>query len=207
MSARVYGLTGQTGAGKSTVCRILGDEGFSVIDCDALTRRVQSPNTPCVAALAAAFGQEILLEGGALNRKKLAHMAFGDEKSLQKLNRTVYPYIMAELKLCIKALSHGQTNGIVLDAPTLFQSGADALCDEVIAVVAPKAQRLARIVARDGLTEQEALARMASQPEDAFYTVRARYVIENSATPEALCEKARGVAQKIRENKAGEVVP
>ena len=197
MSARVIGLTGQTGAGKTTVCRVLAEAGFSIINCDALTREVQSPGSPCVAALAAAFGRDILLADGALNRKALASRAFGDESSLRRLNETVYPYILAELEHRIKLLSRGHTNGIVLDAPTLLESGADALCNEVIAVLAPKRIRLARIMERDGLAEQQARARMAAQHEDLFYTRRAAHILYNGGGVDELEQKARALAEKL----------
>lgn len=207
MSARVFGLTGQTGAGKTTVCQALADEGFSIINCDALTREVQSPHSPCVQALAAAFGREVVLQDGALDRKAVAARAFADEASLEKLNRTVYPYIMAELKNRIKQLSCGNTKGIVLDAPTLLESGADALCEAVIAVLAPESKRLARIMARDAIDEPAARARMAAQRDDAFYTARAQYVLVNDGTPETLAERTQGVAQVLLQQTKGEVLP
>lgn len=194
--ARVIGLTGQTGAGKTTVSGALAQKGLDIINCDLLARQVTERGTPCLSALAARF-DGILNPDGSLNRKKLGGIVFCDKVELAALDEIIYPYIKAEVQNRINKLWAGNSKGIVLDAPTLFESGADGLCDEVVAVVAPPAVRRARIMRRDGIGGAAAEARMASQRGDEFYTARSRYVLRNTGTEAELLTRARALADEL----------
>lgn len=175
----VIGLTGQTGAGKSSVSKIIRSQGVSVIDCDVLAREVVANEKGCLADLALEFSILILNMDGTLNRKKLAEIVFGDPKKLERLNALIFPYIRDYLKERVERLEAQGEQLVVLDAPTLFESGIDADCDSVISVIAPEAQRLNRIVVRDHLTDEEARRRILAQHNDAFYTSRSQIVIVN----------------------------
>ena len=175
----VIGLTGQTGAGKSSVSKIIRSQGISVIDCDVLAREVVANEKGCLADLALEFSILILNMDGTLNRKKLAELVFGDLKKLERLNALIFPYIRDYLKERVEQLEAQGEQLVVLDAPTLFESGIDADCDSVISVIAPEAQRLNRIVVRDHLTDEEARRRISAQHNDAFYTSRSQIVIVN----------------------------
>ncbi|MFV0497590.1 MAG: dephospho-CoA kinase [Candidatus Fimivivens sp.] len=175
----VIGLTGQTGAGKSSVSEIIGAQGIPVIDCDAAAREVVADEKGCLADIALEFSISILNMDGTLNRKKLAEIAFGDPKKLERLNALIFPYIRSYLKDRIRQLQAQGEWAVVLDAPTLFESGFDADCDAVVAVIAPEGLRLNRIVVRDHLTDEEARRRIAAQHNDAYYTARAQFVIVN----------------------------
>lgn len=183
----VLGLTGQTGAGKSTVCRMLqSEQGVCVVDADRIAREVVTSGTDCLAELVLHFSIIILNEDGTLNRKKLAEIVFNDRSQLKELNKITFPYILQGIR---EKIDEGRRSGcdiVILDAPLLFESRADSLCDRILAVVAPAELRKQRIMARDSLSQQEAEARMGSQHEDDFYTDRAQHIIRNDGDSTAL---------------------
>ncbi len=182
----VIGLTGQTGAGKSSVSKIIRSQGITVIDCDAVSREVVANEKGCLADMALEFSIAILNMDGTLNRKRLAEIVFGDSKKLERLNALIFPYIRSYLKDKLELLEAQGERVVVLDAPTLFESGIDADCDSVISVIAPEALRLNRIVVRDHLTDEEARRRIAAQHKDSFYTTRSQIVIINDKDEQEL---------------------
>lgn len=195
----VVGLTGQTGAGKSTVSSIWKVvPGVRVIDADRVARQVTEEETHLLADLALEFSTAILTAEGTLNRKKLGEQVFGDRRKLRRLNAIIFPYILTRLREEIAALEGAGVPLIILDAPTLFESGANELCHRVVSVIAPAELRLERILARDGISREEALDRMASQHVDEYYTGRSQYVIENAGDGEALATRAKGVLEALK---------
>lgn len=178
-SSLVIGLTGQTGAGKSTVSAFLREQGYPVIDADIVARQVVQKGSACLMELVAVFGGDILDAEGNLNRKKLGAMVFADREQRMKLNDTIFPYIKQAIVAEISTLKQRGETMIVLDAPTLFESGSERFCDKIASVIASESTRLARILARDALTQEEAHNRMASQQPDEFYTSRSDAVLRN----------------------------
>ena len=176
------GLTGPTGSGKSTVTALMRQwGGVEILDAAAIAHKVMESDA-CKAALAAAFSPAVLTPAGALDRRALAAVVFGSPASLRRLGEISYPPILAECKKRMEEASRVRgARACVLDAPTLFESGGDALCDVLVSVVTPRAIRLQRILQRDGITVEAAEARMKNQHEDFFYTYRAHFVIENSS--------------------------
>ncbi len=168
------GLTGPTGSGKSTAALIARKLGWEIIDCDLLTREVYKKEA-VLGALKAAFGEEIF-DGAELDRKKLAAAAFADREHTNLLNKAVLPFITGEIEIALKALAGRK---VLLDAPTLFESGADRFCDYTVAVLCERELRNARITERDKLTESEAGLRLNAGQPDGFYIQRADYVIYN----------------------------
>jgi len=195
----ILGLTGPSGAGKSLVAAALARRGFAVLDADRAARSVVAPGSPCLRELAAAFGGQIITSDGSLDRKKLAAAAFADGPGVERLNAVTHPYITAELKSKLEALVAAGCAKAVLDAPALFEAGAERLCDKVAAVVAPRELRLSRIIARDGLTQEEASRRLAAQKPDEFYTRRADFVIENLGDEAGLRRKAERLAETLEQ--------
>lgn len=180
---RLIGLTGPTGAGKSTVAARFAARGCPVIDADDAARAVQTAGSPCLTALAEAFGADILLADGALDRAALAKRAFASPAATERLNAVTHPFILAEMDRRAAA-ADGDT--VIIDAPLLFEAGLEQVCAATVAVLADANVRLARIMARDGLDEAAAKLRMAAQPDDAFYRQRATYIIENNGDAAAL---------------------
>lgn len=177
----IVGVTGPTGAGKSMVCRLLKDwDRISVIDCDKVARQVVRRGERCLLDLAVEFSSAIVTEEGELDRKRLAAIVFHDPAKLRRLGEIMYPHILDRMGRSIARREKRGDRAVFLDAPTLYQSGADALCRQVVAVLAPPEDRLRRIMKRDRLTREEAGARMASQPGDEYFLSRADHVIFNT---------------------------
>ena len=143
-------------------------------------------NQHCLLDLAVEFSSAILDKDGELNRRKLAGIVFSDREKLRKMEKIIYPYILAHILQQIHRREVAGDRAVFLDAPTLYQSGANILCQRVVAVLAPEAGRLLRIMERDGLTIEEAKARMSSQPGDAYYEKRADHIIRNIGDTSAL---------------------
>lgn len=182
----IIGLTGQTGAGKSTVSQILRDQGAAIVDADQVARQVVGCGSGCLAEIALEFGIGVLQADGTLNRRKLGDIVFHDKQKLRRLNQITFPYITREIQETIDRHKREGTQWIILDAPTLFESGSNKMCDKVISVIASPELRRNRIMIRDNITEEQADSRIASQHEDEFYTQRSDYVLENSGDMAAL---------------------
>ena len=180
---KIIGLTGPSGAGKSTAAKAFLSCGAHVLDGDIVARRVVEKGMPALSELTDAFGADVLLPNGELDRKKMAEIAFSTPENLHKLNSITHKYIIAEIKQEIK---DSAKTVFVIDAAALFESGLDGICDATVAVTANKESRLARIMARDKLSAHEAEARISAQPKDDFYVLKSRYHIENDGDAAAL---------------------
>lgn len=176
---KIIGLTGQTGAGKSTVCHELQKIGYFHIDADKVARELTEKNSPVIPLLCDAFGNDILLPDGSVNRKTLAAKAFSDSESTLRLNSITHPAITQKIRNIIKDNQSGNYKGFLIDAIALFESGENKLCDFTISVVAPTEIRLKRIIKRDNISEEEALLRINAQKDEKFYRESADFVIEN----------------------------
>lgn len=192
----VLGLTGPTGSGKSLAAARLRERGFAVIDADRVARAAVEPG-PCLDALAAAFGPQILRSDGRLDRAKLAAIVFSDQNSLRTLNSITHPHIIREIRGILAQREREGAAYVALDAPALFESGAQSLCDRVLTVVASRSVRLRRIMRRDGLTREAAERRVDGQPPRDFYTGRADFVADSSRGREQLLAAVDTLADRI----------
>ncbi|HBB71339.1 MAG TPA: dephospho-CoA kinase [Ruminococcus sp.] len=195
----VVGLTGQTGAGKSTVSKVFADNGFAVIDADRVARIVVEKGTGCLAEISDFFGSGVLAPDGTLDRRALAAIVFSDKAKLETLNTIIYPYITGEILHQIREHSANGEKLILLDAPTLFESRADDFCEIIISVLASPEIRESRIISRDGLTTEEARRRMNSQLDEEFFRSHSDYIISNNGSLETVTGISREVSDKIRE--------
>ncbi|MDE6035190.1 MAG: dephospho-CoA kinase [Ruminococcus sp.] len=193
----IVGLTGQTGAGKSTISAIFREKGYSIIDADMIARQVMEKGKPCLAEIIRTFGGNIIDDNGNLYRKKLAEIVFSDKENLEKLNSITYPYIITEISDNIDSLVSQDNKFILLDAPTLFESNADRLCDVIVSVLAEPEIRKKRIISRDNLTPEQAQKRMNSQHNDGFFIENSDYIINNNDLPDKLGEKVAGIVGRI----------
>lgn len=194
----IVGLTGQSGAGKTTVCDTFKKSGFAVIDADIVAREVVSKGSKCLKETVNAFGN-ILLEDGTLDRKKLAGIVFSDKDELKKYENIIFPYIISSINEKIGVYKNKMYNYILLDAPTLFESKADRLCDIIVSVIADKDIRLERILKRDSIDVCEAESRLNSQGNDDFYIKKSDYVIKNNGSLSELEKNATDVIISIKE--------
>ena len=183
----IIGITGPTGAGKTTALEVLREMGGHVIDCDALYYRLLRQDEELRRALTAAFGP-IFLPTGELDRQKLGTLVFGDPRELARLDGVVYPVMR---RAVMRELERAGGGIGVIDAIDLLESGLGKICDATVAVTAPQALRLARIMARDGISEDYARRRIAAQKPDSYYC-RCGYLLENRAGDR---ESFRGQAQ------------
>ena len=182
----IVGLTGGTGAGKTSALAALEDLGGTVLDCDAVYHQMLRTDPALREAITAAFGP-VFCPDGSLDRQKLGTLVFSDHAALDRLNAIVYEYLPPEL------LRRAQGHTLVgLDAISLMESGLGRLCACTVAVLAPAEDRVRRIMARDGISEDYARLRISAQPSDAFYRERCSHILENNcATPAQFREQAR----------------
>ena len=180
---KIIGLTGGSGTGKGTVAARMRELGAGWVDADAVYRDLCAANREMLAALNAAFGG-VTDETGALDRPKLAKIVFSDPEKLAKLNEITIPYIRAASLDAMQAQADCPV--VLYDAPTLFEAGADDLCEKTIGVLAGTETRVQRVMARDGISEEAARARILAQPDDGFYRARCDYIIENNGDLAAL---------------------
>lgn len=188
----VIGLTGPTGSGKSLASEIFFEKGYSIINADKVAHFVYDTNKACIQEIDKAF-PGVIFEN-SINRKKLAGIVFSNKDRLNDLNKIVHPFIVNEIKSEIKRC---EKNKVLLDAPTLFESGIDRICDKVISVLADREIRIRRIVSRDNISESEAVARITSQPIDEFYKNKSDFVVFNNYDKEKLINDFENIIDKI----------
>ncbi|MBR3591821.1 MAG: dephospho-CoA kinase [Clostridia bacterium] len=189
----VVGLTGPTGAGKSSVTAVAENLGFKIVDCDKLSRVAVEKGSEGLLAVVDAFGEDVLNKDKSLNRAVLAQKAFSTPENTELLNKTLLPYIMTLVKAELDC------DLVLLDAPTLFESGADNLCDEVIAVISDEKTRLDRIMARDNIDEEAALLRIKAGKPDEFYIEKTNNIVYNDCEISVLNLKIQKLLTKLME--------
>ncbi len=185
------GLTGPSGAGKGVVSAILAEYGIPSIDTDAVYHELLAPPSACLDELVVRFGASILNEDNTLNRKALAALVFapGREAELADLNRITHRHILTETRRRLASFEAAGRRAAVVDAPQLFESGFDAECDRILVVLAPYETRLSRILRRDGITKEQAIARLQAAHPDEFFRQRADAVLCNDGDVADLADK------------------
>lgn len=195
---RVFGLTGGIASGKTTVARIFVREGVPVLDADAIARDVVAAGTAGLAEIVSAFGREVLLPDGTLDRKRVAAIAFADPAMRARLDAITHPRIAAE---SAARFARWQAEGVALacyDAALLVERGlAEAFRPLVVVAASPAAQR-ARLVARDGISEAEAEARLAAQAPVEAKVAAADIVVWNDADLAVLERRAVDALADVR---------
>lgn len=191
-----FGLTGGIATGKSTVARLFREAGLEVIDADAVAREVVEPGRPALREIAARF-PGVVSADGVLDRKALGERVFGDDAARAALNAITHPRIAQAVQEKTAALEARGVTRLVYEAPLLIENRLHEGLDGVVLVVAPPAVQLARLMARDGLTEAQARARIAAQLPLDEKRRHARWIIDNGADPEATRQQAARVIDEL----------
>ena len=200
--AEVIGLTGQTGAGKSTVRKLLKAKGAAVIDADFVAHEVADNNLSCLTDIVEHFSCMVLDEKGKLNRRALGRIVFSDRKKLALLNKIMFPYIVSAIKEQVTAYEQAGAQIIVIDGATLIESGCAKMCSVLVSVTADEETRLTRIIHRDGISKRDAVRRVSAQNPEEFYIKASDYVIKNNGTPGDLERAAEKVLDEIERDKS-----
>ncbi len=192
MKRLVVGLAGGVGSGKSSIASLFRNWGARVLDADVLGHRVL--DLPAVRARLVRLWGPGLLRNGRIDRRALAAVAFRSRRSLERLNRTVHPAILRALRREVRR----NRGWLVLDAALLFETGADALCDRVVFVHVPRAERIRRTAAR-GWTRGELARRERFQLPTAYKKKRADAVIDNAGPRSRTAAQARKIFDGLGE--------
>lgn len=193
----IIGMTGPTGAGKSSIADVASNLGFKVIDCDIIARNAVQKGSKGLDAVAAAFGNGILNDDGTLNRAALARAAFASNDKTELLNKTLLPFVVELVNVEI-----ADNNLVLLDAPTLFESGANSICTDIFAVLCDAETRKERIMMRDGIGEADAIIRMNAGKPDEFYKQKTENIIYNNGNLLQFKKEAEKLLNKLIGGKA-----
>ena len=197
----VIGLCGGSGTGKTTAQAFFEECGIPGCDADVVYHSLIDHSTHLTRALAAHFGADILLPDGALDRVALSRLVFSGDAAgsarLDELNRLTHSAVLAECRLFLEAKRAEGAEAALINAPLLFESGFHRECDVTVAILAPHAARLGRLVARDGLTTEAAERRIAAQMDDATLMQKTDYQIHNDGDVAALREKITALSHHL----------
>jgi len=175
---KILGITGSSGAGKSTFSKFLSEkQEFRVIDADKVSKELAVPGNEYLDSIKNTFGEDILLDDGNLNRKLLASKIYNNEEEREKLNSLTVKYILKEIYNRMKKIVDPKVKYIAVDAPLLFETGFDKVCDYVVSLIADKDLQIERICQRDNIDYETAVSRLNSQKSASFYTENADFVI------------------------------
>lgn len=191
------GITGPTGAGKTTALNVLTELGAHIIDADQVYHDLLAHSTPVGDALTARFGSAILDETGQVDRKALGSVVFADPTALADLNAITHRFIIEEIdRQAAQAETEGRS-AVAIDAIALIESGVGETCDAVVGILAPREIRIRRIMAREGIPEDYARKRVDAQQGDDFFRTHCTYILENQDTAEEFAQKALALFQML----------
>lgn len=179
----ILGITGGTGCGKTTLLDVVRELGGLVLDCDSIYHQLLNRDPHLLSVIASRFPDTVTSHG--LDRKKLGNIVFHDSTALADLNHITHSAVRKEVE---RRLNHAP-DLVAVDAIALFESGLDGLCDFTVAITASQEARIARIMARDNLSREYALARIQAQPSSQEFATRCDYLLENNDTLPAFREK------------------
>jgi dephospho-CoA kinase len=197
----VVGLTGGVASGKTTVSRILQQEGAYLIDADLIARELVQPHTPTWSELIRIFGREILEKDESINRKALADRIFSCPRKRGQLEKILHPQISREIDRRIEEIRKKDPEAVVVvDAALLVETGAHRRMDKLIVVTATEAQQVERLGRRTGAAPQEARGILSAQMPLAEKLNVADFIIRNEGTLEETIRRAKEIFQELKTN-------
>lgn len=194
---RLVGLTGGIASGKSTVAAMLREMGAAVVDADALAREVVEPGEPALAEIARRFGPGVIAADGRLDRAALARIVFADEEARRDLGAITHPRVAALAAERTRALADAGAPIVFYEAALLVENGLHRGLSALIVVAVPPEVQLERLIRRDGLSADEARARLAAQLPLAEKIRVADYVIDNAGTVEDTRRQVEALYRKL----------
>ena len=200
---KIIGLCGGSGCGKGMVSSLFLKLGIPSIDTDLVYKEITSFRSSCIEALIEAFGESIANEDGSLNREVMRSKVFFDqnkESNIKLLNRITHKFILDETRKRIDQYEAKGKNAVIVDAPLLFESEFDKLCDVTVAVIADEDKRIDRIMSRDGISYDHAKNRINSQLSTSELIKKVDLVIENNGDINELSSKVTKIYDYIKEN-------
>lgn len=174
---KIIAITGGTGSGKTTVCKMFKALGAEVADADKIARESEKAGGAAYKEIKEFFGEDIILKNGEINRKELAKTVFSDKKKLKALNSIVHKYVFAEIKSKIENCT---SDVICLDVPLLFSSDFPIKYDFSVGITADFEERIKRVCKRDGISRKEVIDRIKNQISDEELFEKADFIIENN---------------------------
>ena len=187
----ILGITGGTGCGKTTLLKTIEAADGLILDCDAIYHDLLHTNQKLLSAIENRFPATV--ENGALQRKKLGAIVFSDENALADLNAITHGAVKAEVLRRLEA----RPKLAAIDAIALFEGGLAELCDVTVAVTAPEDARIKRLMARDGISEDYARARIAAQHDESWFRQRCDHILVNSGSIDAFATKCLAFLQEL----------
>lgn len=191
----IFGITGGTGAGKSTVSEIFRRHGVHVIDGDMVARKVAEPGEECLGVLVSYLGADILNPDGTMNRAKTAQLVFTNPEKLAILTGVTHKYINKAIQ---EELERVKPAIAAIDGAVIIGSPVEEQCEFIVSVISDEDVRLKRIIARDAISEEAAKRRIAAQPDERFYIENSKYIIKNNGDETALVSEVGKVADEIK---------
>lgn len=200
---KVIGIVGGSGAGKTTALGELTALNGALLDCDAIYHELLRTSEELKSGIEARFGP--VFDENGLNRQKLGAVVFADPEALRDLNAIALGVLVPELRRRIEAARQQGRSCVAIDGATLLESELARDCDALVAVVAPTEDRVRRIMAREGISEDYARARIAAQRSDEWLRQRCDHVLVNDCSPEEFRARARAIfAAILHEEETGE---
>lgn len=187
----IIGITGGTGCGKTTALQLIADLGGLVIDCDRVYHDLLKTDRAMLLELEQRFPGTV--ENGQLNRKKLASLVFADEKALLDLNGITHKAVKKEVLRLLEAAP----SLVAIDAIGLFEGKLSELCHTTLAITAPEEVRVSRLTSRDGITEEQALARIRAQKSQDWFVANCDHHLHNDGTKEEFRNKCIALYKKL----------
>ncbi len=196
----VIGLTGNSGSGKGYVCDLFAEKGIKSIDTDRIVHELYKDTNECTLRLREIFGEGVFKSNGEVDRQKLGQIVFADRDALDRLNKTVHFYVERAVCDIVDSFRFSGEQIAVIDAPMLFESGLDKKCDITVAVIASQETLIERIMSRDKITRERAIARLSNQHDAEFFRKNCDFVLINDKDSDIRLSVDRLISEITAEN-------